>query len=153
MGHRCDVRLRGRGGHDRRIAHQLSDVAADPGRVTRRCRPDRQSLLGWCDGRGEIVVGDRADTRAGGDRGVGRRRQDHVEGLADRPGVTGIPLQGALQAGVGEADQAGTDRAIEALDGKEFDDRKMSVRMAETKNVVNQPVSGGIRGKRPRKSR
>jgi RNA recognition motif-containing protein len=50
-------------------------------------------------------------------------------------------------------DQAGADRAIGALDGKEFDDRKMSGRIAETKNTVNAPVGGGIREKRPRRSR
>ncbi|MDP9079892.1 MAG: RNA-binding protein [Bacteroidota bacterium] len=50
-------------------------------------------------------------------------------------------------------DQAGADRAIAALDGAEFGDRQMSVRIAETKNVVNQPVTGIVKGKRPRKMR
>ncbi|MDP9078809.1 MAG: RNA-binding protein [Bacteroidota bacterium] len=50
-------------------------------------------------------------------------------------------------------DKAGADRAVSALDGMAMGDRKLSLRLAETKNTVNGPVRGANREKRPRKIR
>ncbi|WP_179413535.1 RNA recognition motif domain-containing protein [Mucilaginibacter sp. E4BP6] len=52
-------------------------------------------------------------------------------------------------------DEAGADRAIAALNGAEIDDRKITVRVADTKpeppKPVYQPQRPAAKGKRPRR--
>ncbi|MCR8556554.1 RNA-binding protein [Mucilaginibacter sp. BJC16-A38] len=54
---------------------------------------------------------------------------------------------------VAMTDKAGADRAVSALDGMAMGDRKMSVRIAETKNAADGPAPAEPRAKRPRRAR